>query len=289
MVGNPLPVLADGLVTLPIKPREILARWNEIQELKTSLLNPKEDIVLITDKPFVKNSGCRKLRFAFNLSNEIVREEREENNGVTIWRIWSKVKAPNGRESVDVASASSDERKFAHPGHDVYALCHTRALNRATLGILGLGEISFEEMPPPNDPEQQQESDEPPDDSHHQVAWEPWVPVGIEQVDKPGLKQIILIDGKRTIGVVNALADGTEVSLVPSKPLPVDSRPVQGFLLSKVLESFKAKHPGFDYQLAVRESMLLYVLVRGKLEDSQVKELANAAKWAFSKATESPS
>jgi hypothetical protein len=45
-----------------------------------------------------------------------------------------------------VAAASSDERKFAHPDHDIYALCHTRARNRAILGILGLGEVSFEEM-----------------------------------------------------------------------------------------------------------------------------------------------
>jgi hypothetical protein len=139
----------------------------------------------------------------------------------------------------------------------------------------------------PTETFQRLEVNEPLGDPKSQKTWEPWVPVSIELLDKPGLKQIPLVDGTTTIGMINALADGTEVSLVPSKPVPTDSRPIQGFLISKILEAIKTKHPEVEYHLETNGPMLLYVVVRGSLDDSQIKELANAAKWAFSKASQS--
>lgn len=127
-------------------PKDIVSRWLEVQALKVALLDRDTDMVPIGAKLFVKDSGVEKLAFAYNLTDEILRQEKEERDGKTIWRMWVRVTAPNGRQSSDVGAASSDERKFAHPDHDVYALCHTRARNRAILGILGLGEVSFEEM-----------------------------------------------------------------------------------------------------------------------------------------------
>ncbi|MGA3406219.1 MAG: hypothetical protein ABSD49_10865 [Candidatus Bathyarchaeia archaeon] len=135
------------IVTLPLTEQETLERFNRTQHLKHRLLDPKTDMILIAGKPYIKKSGWRKLQFAFNLTDEIIHEEKEEKeNKKTIWRMWVRVRAPNGREVIGVASASSDEKKFNHPDHDPYALCHTRAKNRAISDILGLGEVSAEEM-----------------------------------------------------------------------------------------------------------------------------------------------
>jgi hypothetical protein len=143
---DPEKITPTEIVTLPLSEQETLERFNRIQHLKRSLLDPKTDMILIAGKPYIKKSGWRKLQFAFNLTDEITREEKEEKDGKTIWRMWVRVRAPNGREVIGVASASSDEKKFSHPDHDPYALCHTRSKNRAISDILGLGEVSAEEM-----------------------------------------------------------------------------------------------------------------------------------------------
>jgi hypothetical protein len=143
---SPLSIPKFALVLPAATTKEILSRWQEVQALKVALLDRETDMVPIGAKLFVKDSGVEKLGFAYNLTDEILREEKEEQDGKTIWRMWVRVTAPNGRQSTDVGAASSDERKFAHPDHDIYALCHTRARNRAIIGILGLGEVSFEEM-----------------------------------------------------------------------------------------------------------------------------------------------
>ncbi len=54
--------------------------------------------------------------------------------------------APNGRQTEGVAICTSTEKKFAHPEHDVYTTCHTRAKNRAISDMIAAGEVSAEEM-----------------------------------------------------------------------------------------------------------------------------------------------
>ncbi len=125
---------------------QIMAWWDKVQSVKAALIDPKTDTVPLQGKDFVRKSGWRKLAFAYNLTDEIVSEDKETDGKRTLWRMHVKVTAPNGRSVIGVASAASDERKFAHPDHDVYALCHTRAKNRGISDILGLGEVSFEEV-----------------------------------------------------------------------------------------------------------------------------------------------
>jgi len=141
------------IVVPPLSVSEILEHFNRIQELKRRLIDystrPESDVVLIKGKPYIKKSGWRKLAFAFNLSDEIVREEKEERpDGEVIYRIWTKVTAPNGRSVVAVGCASSKERDYAHEAHDPYALAATRSKNRAISDIIGLGELSAEELLP---------------------------------------------------------------------------------------------------------------------------------------------
>jgi hypothetical protein len=137
--------IVPSIVTPPVEPSKIIENFKKIQDLKRKLLD-ETDFVLIKGKPYIKKSGWRKLQFAFNISDEIIKEEREEREKTIVWRMWVKVTAPNGRTAVGVGSASSNEREWAHPEHDVYALCHTRAKNRAISDLLGLGEVSAEEM-----------------------------------------------------------------------------------------------------------------------------------------------
>jgi hypothetical protein len=142
-----VPQIQVPIVVPPLEPDQIVEHFRKIQELKKRIIDPKTDTIRIGGKDYVLKSGWRKLAFAFNLTDEILREEKDVNqDGETTWRMWVKVTAPNGRTAIGVAACSSGERDFAHDEHDPYALCHTRAKNRAISDILGLGEVSAEEM-----------------------------------------------------------------------------------------------------------------------------------------------
>ena len=100
-------------------------------------------------KSFVKKSGWRKLATAFNLADEVTKEERKEYTIPAphfVYEVTVKVIAPNGRYGYAVGSCSSDERKFAHLEHDVRSTAHTRAKNRAISDLVGGGEVSAEEV-----------------------------------------------------------------------------------------------------------------------------------------------
>jgi len=116
------------------------------QSLKASLLDKNQDIANIQGNPFIKRSGWRKFALAFNISDEIIREQKEKQGDEFEWRMWVKVWAPNGRSVVGIGACSSKERDFAHLEHDVYATAHTRAKNRALSDLIGSGEVSWEEL-----------------------------------------------------------------------------------------------------------------------------------------------
>jgi hypothetical protein len=117
--------------------------------------------------------------------------------------------------------------------------------------------------------------------------WHLKVPVTKDVVAIEGVKQQPLIQGTTSVGMLNVLTDGSEASIVPERPVDVDAAPIQRFLISKVLDAMKEKHVGFDYRLQVDDQgMLQAILIRGQLDDSQVKDLASASKWAFMHAME---
>ena len=117
--------------------------------------------------------------------------------------------------------------------------------------------------------------------------WLPKVPVVKDPIVREGLKQHPLIQGTLSIGMVNVLDDGTEASIVPEKPVSVDSPPIQGFLIPRVLDALKEKHADFDYRLDLnQDGMLRAILIRGRLDEAQLKELGNAARWAFMRTQE---
>lgn len=120
-----------------------------------------------------KKSGCRKMLRFFGLrvpqrseemANTVIHEgetyvvkvERGEGYVLTVYNNKSLeivkaeatvvVAAPNGQTMVGTAACAASERGFSHPDHDVVATAFTRALNRATLDLVGWGEVSAEEM-----------------------------------------------------------------------------------------------------------------------------------------------
>jgi hypothetical protein len=185
------PMMAIVLPPLPIQ--QILERWRTIQELKKALLD-RDDIIEIAGKPYIKKSGWRKLAYAFNLSDEIIREEKEEREGEVIWRVWVKVTAKNGRYAVGVGSASTRERQsWTHEEHDVYALAHTRAKNRAISDILGLGLVSAEEVTGVNTEKPVTVS--PKEDTYTKLTqmFKDEVDVGLLSIEKHGTEARIMI------------------------------------------------------------------------------------------------
>jgi hypothetical protein len=135
-----------GFIQPAMDPEAAKQYMQKFQQLKAALLS-KEDYAEIAGKSYVKRSGYRKFALAFNISDEITKEEKAEPApGVVVWTIHVKATAPNGRFAVGVAKCASSERKFAHQDHDVYAIAHTRAKNRAISDLIGSGEVSAEEM-----------------------------------------------------------------------------------------------------------------------------------------------
>jgi hypothetical protein len=140
---------------------ELKKHWANIQELKRSILE-KSDIQDIQGKPYVKRSGWRKLQSAFAISDRILSKEREDlGENQFLWRVEVEAfHARTGRSATGLGTCASTERKFAHPDHDILAIAHTRAKNRAISDLIGLGEVSFEEIeaestsdhPPPSPP-----------------------------------------------------------------------------------------------------------------------------------------
>ncbi|MEM4727200.1 MAG: hypothetical protein QXD04_02970, partial [Candidatus Bathyarchaeia archaeon] len=72
-----LPAEARGIVVPAIGPEELARQMQLFQDLKAKLLDWKTDVVEIQGRPFVKRSGWRKFALAFNISDEIVKAERE--------------------------------------------------------------------------------------------------------------------------------------------------------------------------------------------------------------------
>lgn len=135
--------LKDDLPAMsPQLAKDVMQKY---QEICRAMLD-ESDYATIQGKKYKKRSAYRKLARAFNISDSITKTEKEEIKEGVIYRIWVEAAAPNGRTCLGVGSCSSRERNFAHPDHDIYAIAHTRAKNRAISDLLGAGDVSAEEL-----------------------------------------------------------------------------------------------------------------------------------------------
>lgn len=112
------------------------------------------------------------------------------------------------------------------------------------------------------------------------------VPATREATTQPGVRQFPLIDGTRAIGMLNVSVDGREATLVPEKPVNSEYPAIKNFLVPRIFDALKQKHPDFQYELRTESGYITAILLRGPLDDPHAKEIANAAKWAFKRASE---
>ncbi len=134
-----------GMIRPLATPDEALDAWQAFQDLKGKLIT-QDDVQQIQGRAFVKKGGWRKIAAAFGISTESMAEDREDHGGWWLWRVRVRATAPNGRYCEGTAGCASNERRFSHPEHDVYAQAFTRACNRAISDLVGGGEVSAEEM-----------------------------------------------------------------------------------------------------------------------------------------------
>lgn len=113
---------------------------------------------------FKKKSAWRKIATAFNISDEVIEKEiiRDDNYQIISATFYVKATAPNGRSGIGTASCSifdkvknSDmdqpsnfelRKRFNNAENDVIGTAHTRAKSRAISDLVGMGEVSAEEM-----------------------------------------------------------------------------------------------------------------------------------------------
>ena len=251
----------NALVGLPLTPQQTKDVFDQIQKFKQSFID-KSDIVEIQQKAYIKKSGWRKLAFAFNLSDEIVREEKQEDSDVVVWRIWTKVSAPNGRSVVAVGSCASDERKFSHVDHDVYAMAHTRSKNRAISDILGLGDVSAEELGQP-------EHDEPAPKSVGAGPAKPASPPEQNPLTTQNVKRFdFILDGE---------------------PYPVgeEEKPFPNFFIAKVCIPMTEKNPGSKFDVIRSGDLTSIIAVEfTNLPETKYNEIQKALEWTLTKVDE---
>lgn len=113
---------------------------------------------------FKKKSAWRKIATAFNISDEVIEKEiiRDDNYQIISATFNVKATAPNGRSGVGVASCSIFDKvnkkdkeqpsnfelrnRFNNAENDVIGTAHTRAKSRAIADLVGMGEVSAEEL-----------------------------------------------------------------------------------------------------------------------------------------------
>ncbi|MGA3111377.1 MAG: hypothetical protein ABSE15_05010 [Candidatus Bathyarchaeia archaeon] len=281
--------------TAPVAPlvtaEQAVKQWALFEDLKGKLLN-ESDYQEISGKKYIKRSGFRKLAVFFGISDQIIKEERQDRpDGRFIWRVEVEARAPNGRICIGVGACDSKERRFAHEEHDVYSTSHTRAKSRAISDLVAGGAVSAEEVSEPDTQDTPEEAPAkaspatgvPTTKAPAKPSLATGVPTTKEAVSREGLRQFPLTDGLDPVGMLNVTEK--EASLIPERPVKKESGAISGFLIPKILDAMKAKNGGFDYSIVENvKGEVAYILITGTLSEQQIKDLQSGARWAFIKA-----
>jgi hypothetical protein len=290
--SSPTAIQPVSEIVAPADIDQLASAFKKFEEFKRRLLN-KGDSIDIRGKIFLKKSAWRKWALACGVSDDLVNVERTPLQGKDADESFSYrivVRAfhvPSGRSSVGVAIASLSEKDaWAHPEHDVFSLCHTRAKNRAIADLVGGGEVSAEEMT--GDPDPGPTTNRGSDiDSLSVAQSEP----SQERPPNAETGQIVteypLIYAGRTVGAAKVDRKQDHITFVPDKAVKSDSGPIVNFLVPRVLEASKKKHAEFDYILKVNNGLLETVVVKPLPAPDTLDDLLGAVAWAFSKASES--
>lgn len=158
---------------MPLPADQVVEGMRAYQRLLKDLLEPSDWQTHdrngnALEKPFLKKSGWRKIARAFNLSFERVHSqvEREQDGSPVRAEVWIRAVAPNGQYGDGDGYCSADEVRFKNwkgrqkLENDLRGTATTRAKNRATADLVGMGEVSAEEIAPAGEQE----------DNEHAVA-----------------------------------------------------------------------------------------------------------------------
>lgn len=133
-----------GLVTPLVDPADAARAIARYEELKKAIVRP-DDTQIISGREFLKKSFWRRVATCFGLSLEMVSEERLILDGKLAYRVMYRASAPNGRW-MDGDGMCTQGEKGQMIEHNIRAIAHTRAKNRAISDLVGGGEVSAEEM-----------------------------------------------------------------------------------------------------------------------------------------------
>lgn len=140
---------------VPLGAEEVVAGMTAYQELLPKLLDDSDYQAAERGKRFVKKSGWRKIARAFGLSVEIRSQHVErDDEGIPVRAnvVARAVHAPTGQFSDGDGGCSTAESRFARSSgrqkleNDLLATATTRAKNRAISDLVGMGDVSAEEV-----------------------------------------------------------------------------------------------------------------------------------------------
>lgn len=148
-----LELAKPGIVDLPVTVEKLKEKADQFKELKDKLLTAN-DYADINGRKYIKKSGIFQFALAFNLTTEIIKEEKEIDEKNPTWYAYHftvRCTAPNGRTTEKAGSCSNDEKgkedKPLHTTvHKVRSMAETRATNRAISAMVGSAEVSAEEI-----------------------------------------------------------------------------------------------------------------------------------------------
>jgi len=140
-----------AVVTLGATVEELADHYKRYEEVKTKLLVPT-DYVVIANKKCIAKPGWMKLGVAFNLTTEIVRQQRTTNAPneppFVRWEIDIKCIAPNGRVVEECGLCDNlEEKQIGSPEHKIKSMAVTRATERAYIKMLGAPDTAADDMP----------------------------------------------------------------------------------------------------------------------------------------------
>lgn len=142
-------------VIRPLNVDDLVQSMDDYQALLPRLLSNSDYQDAGRGKRFVKKSGWRKIATAFDLDVQIIRSivDRDEHGQPQRAEVWARAIAPSGRSMDGDGYCSVDEERFSGPRgnkskleNDLRATATTRAMNRAISGLVGMGEVSAEEV-----------------------------------------------------------------------------------------------------------------------------------------------
>lgn len=144
---------ASREVLMPMDTEQVIAGMKAYQQLLQGLLDAS-DWQGTGDDKFLKKSGWRKIARAFNLSVTRVSSkiERDHDGNPIRAEVVARAMAPNGQVQDGDGYCSVDEPRFASAKgrqkleNDLRATATTRAKNRAISDLVGMGEVSAEEV-----------------------------------------------------------------------------------------------------------------------------------------------